>query len=82
MSTKDGCDQNTHSSLTMGPGLPHKTAAWPGSKSPQRQPVGNYIAFYDLTLEDMEGHCSHIVVTGVESLRPAYIQEGNQDPPQ
>lgn len=41
----------------------------------------NYIAFYDLILEDMEGHCFHVVFIGMESLRPAHIQgERNQNP--
>lgn len=73
---------NTYSSLSMWLGLPCNMAAQSVSKSPKSQPGGDYKPFYDLVLGDMEGHDPHIVITGMDSLRPAHIKgEGYQNPP-
>ena len=73
---------NTYSSLSMWLGLPCNMAARSVSKSPKSQPGGDYKPFYDLVSGDMEGHDPHIVITGMDSLRPARIKgEGDQNPP-
>ena len=40
------------------------------------------ISPFNLVSGDMEGHDPHIVITGMDSLRPAHITgEGDQNPP-
>ena len=73
---------STYSSLSMWLGLPCNMAARSASKSRKSQPGGDYKPFYDLVSGDMEGHDPHIVITGMDSLRPAHIKgERDQNPP-